>query len=290
MRRLLMTAVLLITACEAPAATASPSPTAEPVAFWDADAPQVRGPSAFRPLPPERQARRILTIGAYQLGTTLPAVPPTLNVYLAGGYPDSEKTRVSRFSEPGWDFVPFYSLVHFSRAGNAPALGPLLPAPTEAAAQSRAEAVLRPRGLLPADTQLTRVSRQRDGWYVTFARRIDGRIAYANKGVIVNVDANGQVWQVLIRRRPLLEQSAYPTRTAQEAWNLAQAGRWLTFNVEDGAPTTPAAVDRFVAKSVDIVYVEGEVLSERDPIRPYYVFRDANDQTIYVSAIANDGP
>jgi len=292
-RRLLLAAVLLMTACEAPAAT--PSPTAEPVVFWDADTPQVRGPSAFTPLPPERQASRVLRINAYQLSTTLPTAPPTLNVYMAGGYPDADKARVSRFNEPGWDFVPFFSLVQFDRAGNvvpggAPPLGPVLQAPTETAALARAEAVLRPRGLLPADTQLTRVVRQRDGWRITFARRIDGRITYTNKGAIAYVDANGQVFQVLIRRRPLREQSAYPTRTAQEAWTLAQAGRWLTFNLEDGAPLTPGTVDRFMVKSVDIVYVEGEVLTERDPIRPYYVFRDMNDQTIYVSAIANDGP
>jgi hypothetical protein len=250
---------------------------------------------AFTPLPPERQASRILRINAYQLSATLPSAPPTLNVYLAGGYPDSEKMRIARFNEPGWNFVPFYSLLQFDRSGAVvpgpvAALGPVLQAPTEAAAQSRAEGVLRPRGLLPADTQLSRIVRQRDGWYITFARRIDGRITYTNKGAIVNVDANGQVWQVLIRRRPLLEQSAYPARTAQEAWSLAQAGRWLTFNLEDGAPLTPATVDRFMVKSVDIVYVEGEVNTERDIIRPYYVFRDMNDQTIYVSAIANDGP
>ena len=71
---------------------------------------------------------------------------------------------------------------------------------------------------------------------------------------------------------------------------LVQNGRWLTFNLEDGAPMTPAQVDRFVVTSVDIVYVEGEVLSARDIVRPYFVFRDANDQTIYVSAIANDPP
>ena len=288
MWRLLIAGALIALACQPSAPTASPSPSPTPLVFWLLDSPTARGPSAFGILPPERQAKRILTIGGYALATTLPTAPPTLNVYVAGGYPDSDLNRAAMFGEPGWDFVPFYSVLNY--IGTDRPLGPVAPAAIDTAARSQAESVLRPRGLLPADTEVTRVARQGTGWRVTFARRIAGRIDFANKGIIVNVDANGQVRNILARRRPLLEQSPYPTRTAAEAWALVQSGRWLTFIVEDGAPTTPGTVDRFVVRSVDIVYVEGEVLSARDIIRPYYVFRDANDQTIYVSAIANDLP
>jgi hypothetical protein len=284
--RALFAALAILAACDAPTGAPNPSPT--PITFWSIDQPQTRGISAFGRLPLERQAKRILTIASYELATGLPTAPPTLNVYIAGAYPDSDVNRVSVFSEPGWEFVPSFSLLQY--VGTDRPLGPAGGIRSDADALARADSVLRPRGLLPVDTENTRVLRQSTGWRISFARRIDGRIDYANKGLAVSMDTNGQVRNVLVRRRPLLEQSAYPTRTAQEAWALVQSGRWLTFNLEDGAPTTPAQVDRFVVRSVDIVYVEGEVLSPRDIVRPYFVFRDANNQTIYVSAIADDLP
>lgn len=287
--RALIALAMVVVACQpaSVASSSSPSPSPAPIVFWAPDTPQVRAASAFGALPPERQARRVVTIAGYQLATTLPTAPPSLNVYLAGGYPDPDLDRAAVFGEPGWQFVPYFSLVQY--VGTDRPLGTLGPPTTDADALARAEAVLRPRGLLPADTQPSRIAKQTRGWRVSFARHIDGRTDYANKGLTVSIDANGQIFNILARRRPLLEQSAYPTRSAQDAWALAQSGRWLTFIVEDGAPQG-GAIDRFIVRSVDIVYVEGEVLSPRDVIRPYYVFRDANDQTIYVSAIAGDSP
>lgn len=281
-----LVAVVMLVACSAPSGVADPSRS--PIVFWEIDRPQVRGASAFGTLPPERQAKRILTIASYELATGLPTAPATLNVYLAGAYPEPDTGRVSVFGEPGWTFVPSFSLLQY--VGTERPLGAPGGVRSDADAVARADSVLRPRGLLPGDTENTRVVRLPTGWRISFARRIDGRLAYANKGLAVSMDTNAQVRNILVRRRPLLEQSAYPTRTAQEAWTLVQNGRWLTFNLEDGAPTTPAQVDRFVARSVDIVYVEGEVLSPRDILRPYFVFRDASDQTVYVSAIAGDLP
>ena len=284
--RVLLAALVALAACEAP--TAAPASSSAPPTFWSADAPQALGPSAFGALPSERQAKRILTIGSYQLATGLPTAPLKLSVYLAGGYPESDATRVSVFADAGWSFVPSYSLLQYFSADQP--LGPIAPANSDAEALARSFSLLRPRGLLPADTGVTRITRQGSGWHVVLARRIDDRIDYANKSEIVDLDATGRARQILVRRRPLLEKSAYPTRPASEAWALAQSGQWRTFYIEDGAPTTPAQLDRFVVRSVDIVYVEGEVLTARDIIRPYYVFRDANDQTIYVSAIADDLP
>lgn len=283
--RALLTLAVVLAACQSSSIPASP---AESVSFWLADSPAVRGASAFGTLPPERQAKRILTIAGYELATGLPTAPPTLNVYIAGAYPDSDTGRVATFGEPGWQFVPSLSLLQYFSADQP--LGPAGAVSTRADASAHAAAVLRPRGLLPANTVMDHVVQQSTAWRVIFARHIDGRVDYTNKSAIVTLDATGRVRDVLIRRRPLLERSAYPTRSAQDAWDLARSGHWLTFNLEDGAPTTPAQVDRFVVRSVDIVYVEGEVLSPRDIIRPYFVFRDANDQTIYVSAIAGDMP
>jgi hypothetical protein len=91
--RALLVAVVFITGCQAPAGSASPSPT--PVPFWRADDPVSRTASSFGALPAERQAKRILTIGTYQLDTGLPTAPANLNVYVAGGYPDSDLDRAS---------------------------------------------------------------------------------------------------------------------------------------------------------------------------------------------------
>jgi hypothetical protein len=281
-----LVALVILVACSAPSGAADPSRS--PIVFWEIDRPQVRDASGFGRLPPERQAKRILTITSYELATGLPTAPPTLNVYVAGAYPESDKDRVAVFGEPGWTFVPSLSLLQYF-APERP-LGLAGGVRSDADALARVDSVLRPRGLLPGDTEYMRVVRLPTGWRASFARRIDGRLDYANKGLAVGMDTNAQVRSILVRRRPLLEQSAYPTRTAQEAWTLVRNGRWLTFDLEDGAPTTPAQVDRFVARSVDIVYVEGEVLSPRDIVRPYFVFRDANDQTVYVSAIAGDLP
>jgi len=265
-RVLLAAALVIIAGCQGPTSAPTFSSSAQPI-FWDADQPQTRGASAFGALPPERQAKRILTIASYQLATGLPTAPPTLNVYVAGAYPDADTARVAIFGEPGWQFTPALSLLQYV-ATDRP-LGPTGAIGSDAEALARAEAILRPRGLLPPDTQTTRITKDAAGrWGVSFVRRIDDRVDYANKGLRVTFDASGQVRNILVRRRPLLERSAYPTRTAQEAWALVQSGRWLTFNLEDGAPTTPAQLDRFIARSVDIVYVEGEVLAPRDIVRP----------------------
>src|SRR2546430_1728057 len=88
--------------------TQGPAATQPPIVFWMPDAPQVRAASAFGSLPPERQAKRVVTIGGYQLATTLPTVPATLNVYIAGGYPDSDTGRAAVFGEAGWQFVPYF--------------------------------------------------------------------------------------------------------------------------------------------------------------------------------------
>src|SRR5258708_7143958 len=98
------------------------------------DAPQLRGAAAFGALPPEQQAKRFVTISAYQLGTGLPTAPPTLNVFIAGGYPDSDIGRAAIFGEPGWQFVPSFPLVQYT---GADPLGSPGPAATDADALAR---------------------------------------------------------------------------------------------------------------------------------------------------------
>ncbi len=43
---------------------------------------------------------------------------------------------------------------------------------------------------------------------------------------------------------------------------------------------------QFVARHVEIFYIETEVVAPRQLMRPYYVFDDAQGHVLYVSAIA----
>ncbi len=265
-----------------PTIAVSPGPS-----FWLADPATQRPPNAFGALPPERQATRVFHASGYELAAPLPTTSPELDVYVGGRYADADRSRIAFFPEAGWEFVPALSLIQY--AGERP-LGPARPIASDSDARDRATFVLTTRGLLPSDMELTHVTTDatRGTWRVWFSRRIGGYLDYANKGMVVTVDAAGQVRNILARRRPLLERSAYRTRSPEDAWSLLAAGRGITMYLDDGAPTTPAQVDRFVVRSVEIAYAEGEVLSDSDIVRPYYVFRGADRQTMYVSAIADD--
>ncbi len=276
---------LMLACAPAPAVpSVAPATTVVP-AFWDPDPAVDRGPDAFGPLPVERQAARVLSVGSYELRASLPQAPHEMAVYIAGSYPATEATRVRILGEH-WEFVPMLSLVQY-KGSDAP-LGSPGPLGDAGEATRRAEAVLRSYGQLPPDTISTGSQKNDAGlWRARFARRMSGYLDYANKGLTVSFGTDGRVQNILGRRRPLLEQSAYPTRTAQEAWTLLQSGHWRSFFVEDGA-SGALSVDRFVADSVEIAYVEGEVLTDHDVVRPYYVFRATRGVTLYISAIAGD--
>lgn len=282
---IIVSATALVLACApAPPAPSAAATSAVPV-FWDPDPAVIRGPEAFGALPAERQAARVLRVGSYELRASLRQAPRELDVYLVGSYPATERARVRTLGEH-WEFVPSLSLVQYVGA-DAP-LGPVGPLGDGGEAARRAEAVLRSYGLLPSDTTSTGAEKSDAGsWRVRFARRIGAYLDYANKGLTVTFGTDGRVRNILGRRRQLLERSAYPTRTAEEAWSVVLSGRWRSFFVEDGA-SDALSIDRFVADSAEIAYVEGEVLSDRDVMRPYYVFRATRGVALYVSAIAGD--
>lgn len=291
MRVLRFVAPVLALACmpTAPVVVA-PSPGCTTPSFWTADTPTRLAPQAFGRLPPERQARRPLSVsGGYELAARPPDVPADLDVYVAGGYPGGPREiRPVPSLGPGWEFVPDYSLIQYV---GSPSPGPSDAITNEQDASRRADQIACSYGLLGGDMDSAWTKRDGNGlWQVAFVRRISGYRDYANKGLTVTFDASGRLRNILARRRPLLERTTYPTRSSDEAWTLARSGHWLTFFLNDGAPTTPVELDRFVVRSVEIAYVEGEVLSDRDIVRPYFVFRDASDNTLYVSAIAGDRP
>jgi len=49
--------------------------------------------------------------------------------------------------------------------------------------------------------------------------------------------------------------------------------------VDDGAPATPVTLPEFVVTSVELVYLEVEVM------QPYYAFREAGGSVLYVPAV-----
>ena len=287
MRAAVAAAALVAIACTPASVVASPPPTSVVAPFWDPDVGSRRPAEAFGALPPERQARRVLRVDAVELRTALPQVPPELDVYVAGSYDATTGSRVRRLGEH-WEFVPMLSLVQY--VGSEFPLGDAHPIRDRDDAIARSQRLLQGYGLLPDDTVAIGAEKRSDGtWRARFARRLGAYPDYANKGLAVSFGMDGRIRNVLGRRRPLLERSAYRTRTADDAWAELRAGRWRSFIVEDGAPDD-ASIDRFVVTSSEIAYVEGEVLSERDIVRPYYVFRDDRGLALYVSAIAGDGP
>jgi len=95
----------------------------------------------------------------------------------------------------------------------------------------------------------------------------------------------GGAAQALARRRPILAVSRYPLRRPSDAWALLQAGQGHTMYVDDGAPLGPVHLSEFVVTSVELVYLEVEVLGPRELMQPYYAFREAGGSVLYVPAV-----
>jgi len=124
-------------------------------------------------------------------------------------------------------------------------------------------------------------------WRIFFFRHIDGIVVYTNKALAMILTRDGQAIDIIGRRRPLLGQSQYPLRSPEEAWDLLTKGRGSTMYVDDGAAPLKGTVDRFVAREVELAYIEAEVTQEEQIMQPYYAFRNEARQTLYVPAVAD---
>lgn len=246
---------------------------ASPGSIWSADRPITLEPLAFGTFPPDRQPGGRLTFDRVRLATELPTVPDTAVVAVVGSYNETwKKTVADTVSDPSiWDVVPLYSSV-----SSTASLGSM-PSGWEAA-----QAILQRNGLLLPDMEPH--PHPRAGRF-EFIRRLDGLPIFTNNGVSLRGLVGGSS-QALARRRPILAVSRYPVRRPSEAWSRIQAGRGQTMYVDDGAPLTPIHLSEFIVTSIELVYLELQVLAPRELMQPYYAFRDSDGSILYVPAVS----
>lgn len=273
----------------APPVTQTPQqPTSTPptAAFWLPDNPRLLPPQAYGVLPAESQPLETAAVQEFVLPPKWPTVPATLPVYQVGSYPVTATRRLlpllPRGEQRAWSFNGEYSLVQYR--------GDLLVAPPEARVSSATATAyatyeLQRRGLLPDG--VTPVAKRQDdgGWQVRFMRQIQDVSVYTNKGLAVTIAVDGRV-EIIGRRRPLLDASAYPTRTPEQAWQAFVAGQGRRYYVDDDSPGNPLTVTDFVVTQIEIVYLETEVVTTEQIMQPYYAIRDAAGYVLYVPAIA----
>lgn len=259
--------------------------------FWLADVPVTREVKAFGRLPPEYQPASTATISSFVGLSSFPSFPSSLDAYVVGSYPITYTRRFNEFVPQAervrWEFYPEYSTVQYLPTKA------LLRSPQPLANTNEAvtfiQLLLSQRGLLLPDTTLALTQTlASDEWHFTFLRRINNIPIYTNKALSVSVRSNGEVTDLVGRRRPLLAKSSYPLRSVEQAWQQVLAGKWYRMYVDDGGPRFEGHVDQFVVTSVELAYVEAEVTAPEQIMQPYYVFRNQQRQTIYVPAIVEE--
>jgi hypothetical protein len=300
MRALGVLLVVLLASCVALPSTASPSPSVAtpnpsalratleerygtlapgppyPGSIWSKDQPVALAPQAFGNFPADRQPGAIVSFDRVRLATALPAAVGEVSIALVGSYDEMWRVTVARtVADPNaWDVVPLYAEV-----SSLTSLGPM--PPMSPAGLDAARALLERNGLLPPDMEPhPHPGAQR----FEFIRRLDGISIFTNHGVSL-YGANGGASQALARRRPILAVSRYSLRSPADAWSLLQRGEGRTMYVDDGAPLGPVHLSEFVVTSVELVYLELQVLGPRELMQPYYAFRDPGGNVVYVPAV-----
>jgi hypothetical protein len=256
--------------------TLSPGP-AYPGSVWSADQPITLEPRAFGTFPADRQPGALLSFDRVRLGTALPSAPAEVSVALVGSYDETWRATVARtVADPNvWDVVPLYASL-----SSTASLGPMPPA--SAAGMDAARAILQRNGLLLPDVE---PHPHPGANRFEFIRRLDGLPIFTNNGLSLRGLVGGGT-QALARRRPILAVSRYPLRKPSEAWALLQAGHGQTMYVDDGAPLPPVHLSEFVVTSVELVYLELQVIGPHELMQPYYAFREPGGSVLYVPAVA----
>ncbi|WP_274363748.1 hypothetical protein [Paenibacillus thermotolerans] len=254
--------------------------------FWAEDKPKKLGPVAFGTLPHvELVVDPPLTIKEFKLDAGFPDVPEQLPVYMQGSYPKEHKQMLGKFvaNPKRWEYHPAYSVLY--DVGVEPISGPI-ESPTPEKIEAKAIELLGP--LLMPDTKLKTTINNPDGsWTVAFERTFDGHVILSDRGVSVGFDAEGRAINIMIRRKPILEESDYPIRTPEQAYELLKSGGFKILYVEDFKPALSGEVDRFTVKEIEIAYHEQHPTQARLPLQPYYVFRNEAGQALYVPAVAD---
>jgi hypothetical protein len=144
--------------------------------------------------------------------------------------------------------------------------------------------VLRP--FLMPDTGSPTVTQAADrGWLVVFNQHVDTYPIYIDRPLAVWVNAKDQVTSIQGRRRPFIEQSVYPLRSAEEAWQLLTQGCSFGINISAYVPRLPSGTT-FEAHAVELAYLVSHANASREIMQPYYVFRNEDGQGLFVPAVA----
>jgi hypothetical protein len=254
--------------------------------FWVEDHPKKRGPKAFGILSHiEIEINPPLDIREVKMATDFPEVPKQLPVYIQGSYPKEHKELLGRIvTHPNrWEYHPAYSVLY--DVGVTP-ITSKMSSPTKAKLEAKAIQLL--GKLLMPDTKIKTTIQPEDGkWIVLFERRFSNYTIYSDRPLHVMFDREGRARNIIMRRKPILEESMYPIRTPEEAFQLLLSGRFNTLYIEDFKPTLSGTIKRFIVTDIEIGYHEQHPTQPRLPLQPYYIFRNAIGQALYVPAVAD---
>ncbi|MFD1737010.1 hypothetical protein ACFSCX_10590 [Bacillus salitolerans] len=253
--------------------------------FWATDRPVKKEKIAYGILGHNILLNTNMTITNYELDTTLPTIPQELPVYIQGSYPAHHKELLKTFTPYAdvLEYHPSYSGIYF--AGLNPLTGPM-EKPTEQKILQRAKEIL--GELRMPDTNTSSIIQSANGgWTTIFYRSINGYKVYVDKPLIVWFDKEGSALGLAGRRRPIIEESLYPTRSPEEAWKNLRDGKGIHPYINNFAPEWNNNNDRFTITEVEVAYHEQQPTEPRQVLQPYYVFKNKEGQAIYIPAIAD---
>ncbi|WP_316572644.1 hypothetical protein [Neobacillus sp. YIM B06451] len=252
--------------------------------FWATDKPRKLERAAFGELKHIPQNINV-SIKQFKVDTELPSIPKELPVYMQGSYPSHHKELLKSFTpyHEVLDYHPSYSGIYF--AGIDP-LTEKIDHPQQKDIEKKAKEVL--GKLIMPDSNPSTVQHNDGSWTVTFYRYINGYKVYVDKPLRVGFDTEGRVSYIEGRRRPIIEESDYPTRSLNEAIEELKKGKWLHLYIyEYGVPKFDGNVDQFVITDIEIAYHEQQPFTSRQVMQPYYIFKNKEGQALYVPAIAD---
>ncbi|WP_246938742.1 hypothetical protein [Bacillus pinisoli] len=251
--------------------------------FWVDDAPEKLEPMAFGVLQHSSQTDINITIHHIELDTEFPTVPQELPVYMQSSYALEHKDLLASFHQyhKVLEYHPSYSGIYF--AGVHP-LTEKMNQINKRNIEQKAKEILGDLIMEDSSTPTT-IQHENGYWTVVYYRYVNGYKVYADKPLKVAFDQEGRAISIEGRRRPIIEESYYPTRTPKEALEELQKGNWLHLYVQDFSLPLEKNMERFVIKEMELAYHEQHPGYSRQVLQPYYVFKNIEGQALYIPAI-----
>lgn len=253
--------------------------------FWAPDRPERLPPLAYGVLEQHSRIQVEWSVNTFELDASLPDAPGELPVYMLGHYPASHRAALAHYVPDArvWEYHPAFAVLQY--VGRDPFGGQAHVESKDDAAKRAAE-LLGP--LLMPDSTASTVYERPDGWSVVFHRRAANLKVYADKPLTVFLSQAGQADRIVGRRRPILSESVYPLRSADEAWRLLQEGRGvLLYIINDRSAPPIGKAERFVVTRVELAYHEGHADYPRQLMQPYFLFWNERGQVLGIPAVAD---